>query len=237
MRRTPRHVFAPATVAALILTAPLAVPAAARAQNQTLDEGTFRIMVAGHEVGRETFSIRESGAGSDAVVVAQGRVTLDNRTVNSSLELTGAKLRPAVYQVQIEGDGEKRIAGRLAGGRFSAKIVSPSGEQMREYLAGDGAVVVDEGVAHQYYFVARAAAAGATTLPLLVPSENRQVMAQLSSAGQESVEVGGKRVPARHLVVTLRGGDARDVWVDDQGRILRVEIPARQYAAVRTSAP
>jgi hypothetical protein len=59
--------------------------------------------------------------------------------------------------VKVEGAESQQIAGRVVGGRFSAKIISPAGEQMREYLASDGAIVADEGVAHHYYFLARQA--------------------------------------------------------------------------------
>ncbi len=211
-------------------------PAAAGAQS-TLDEGTFRILVGGREVGRETFSIKQSGAGAEAVVVAQGRVTLSSQDLTSSLELRGAGLRPASYRMQVEGDGSQRIAGRVIGGRFSEQIASGSGEQLREYLASDGAIVADDGVAHQYFFVARRALEGQTSVPLLVPRQSKQVMATLRLVGPERIEAGGSAVQARHIVVQPRTGDARDIWVDNRGRVLRVEIKARDYTAVRATLP
>lgn len=214
----------------------LLAPEAASAQT-TLDEGTFRILVGGREVGRETFSIRQSGAGPEAVVVAQGRVTLTSQDLTSSLELRGAGLRPASYQMQVEGDGSRRIAGRVIGGRFSEQIASASGEQLREYLASDGAIVADDGVAHQYFFVAQRALDGETAVPLLVPRESKQVMATLRLLGTERIEAGGGTVQARHIVVQPRSGDARDVWVDSRGRVLRVEIKSRDYTAVRSTLP
>src|SRR5512138_500707 len=62
----------------LIAGTALLVPLSARAQTSTLDEGAFRLMVDGREVGTETFSIRQSGEGDRAVVIAQGRVVLAN---------------------------------------------------------------------------------------------------------------------------------------------------------------
>ena len=46
-----------------IAGAALLVPLALRAQTATLDEGSFRLLVDGREVGTETFSIRKSGEG------------------------------------------------------------------------------------------------------------------------------------------------------------------------------
>jgi hypothetical protein len=221
---------------AVLATLALVVPAAAAGQSSTLDEGTFRLLLNGEEVGRETFAIRQSGSGPSAVVIAQGRVTLDRRQLSSTLELSGA-LRPAAYQVEVDDAENRRITGRISGGRFSAKILSPGGEMMREYLTSDGAVLVDEGVAHHYYFLARAFRDGATTLPMIVPQQNRQVSARLRGAGDETISAGGRSLSASHLVVEPAGGDTRHVWIDAEGRILRLEIPALDYEAVRTQLP
>ncbi|MGH7483558.1 MAG: hypothetical protein ACRELV_15530 [Longimicrobiales bacterium] len=221
---------------ALALVGASVFPTGASAQTRVLDDGAFRLVIDGREVGRETFAIRQSGTGNSAVVLAQGRVTLDRRQLESELELSGA-LRPAAYQVELEGAEDRRITGQIAGGRFSAKILSPGGEMMREYLTSDGAILVDDGVAHHYYFIARAFQDGHRTVPLIVPQQNRQVSATIRGAGGESVEVGGSSVQAQHLVVQPAGGDVRHVWVDDQARVLRVEIPARDYTAIRTDLP
>src|SRR5688500_1745417 len=53
----------------------LASPAGA--QNVILDEGTFRILQSGREVGTETFTIRRIGQGEDAHVIANAVVELD----------------------------------------------------------------------------------------------------------------------------------------------------------------
>jgi hypothetical protein len=108
---------------------------------------------------------------------------------------------------------------------------------MKEYLVSDGAVLLDDGVAHHYYMIAKRAEAGASSTPILIPRESRQVQATISVAGNESVSAGGSTVTAKKIVVQPRGGDVRSVWVDAQNRVLRVEIPARNYVAVRTALP
>jgi hypothetical protein len=72
---------------------------------------------------------------------------------------------------------------------------------------------------------------------VIIPRRNQQVVARVSSRGNESVTVGAASLPARHLVITVAGGGERHVWVDDQGRVLRVEIPARNFVATRIAAP
>jgi hypothetical protein len=214
---------------------------AASAQTVTLDEGGFRLLVNGQEAGTETFSIRQNGAGESAVIIAAGRVVLDTarggHVLNADLQVAGPALRPAAYQVSVEGVTAEKIAGRVVGARFSARIISAAGERMREYLASEGAVVVDEGVAHQYYFLAQRAGSAGGQVPMIIPRQSQQVSAVVSIRGNEAIAVGGNSVAARHLVITIPAGPERHVWVDSQGRVLRLEIPARKFVAERIAAP
>jgi hypothetical protein len=213
----------------------------ASAQTTTLDEGTFRLTVSGQEVGTETFNIRQNGTGENAVIVAQGRVGLDSergaQELSASLEVAGPALRPAAYQVNVSGGESQKIAGRIVGGRFSARIVSPAGEMMREYLASDGAVLLDEGVAHHYYFLARRLDVDATTrIAVIVPRISKQLTAEVT-VGTAQVTVAGRTVTARRISVSVPGTPDRTVFTDTAGRVLRLEIPARNYVAERTSLP
>ena len=221
--------------AALCAGLMLAGSGAVGAQTVTLDEGTFRVSVAGREVGTETFSIRRNGTGADAVIIARGRVALDAQETTATAQLAGETLRPAAYDVSVEGGDGQKIAGRIVGGRFSARIVSAAGENMREYLVSDGAILVDEGIAHHYYFLVRRLEGNSARVPLLIPRESRQVLASVSVEGTETVTVGGESVNARRITVQPAGGAERTVWADAEGRILRVRVPSRQYMAERTA--
>lgn len=217
------------------------VPVGAKAQTTTLDEGSFRISAGGKEVGTETFSIRQNGTGEGAVIIAVGRVVLDAdrgpQEVSSELQVGGRSFRPAAYEVRVQGTDAERITGRVVGNRFSAQIVSPAGESMREYLAGEGAVLVEDGVAHHYYFLARRVEGGALRVPVIIPRQSRQVTAQVAVAGSDRVTVGGESLEAKKISVTPASGQQRFVWVDAQGRVLRMEIPASNFVAARVDAP
>ena len=210
----------------------------AGAQTTVVDEGTFILRENGREVGREVFAIRRSGTGPGAVVVAQGRVDLgESDDLVTQLEVSGEGFRPATYAVQVEGTEPQRIAGRVAGGRFSARIISPAGEMMREYLAGEGAVIVDEGVAHQYFFIAQRLDVASFTVPLIIPRQSRQVSASVSVGSTENVTIGGQSIVARRLTVSPTGLPDRTVWVDADGRVLRLEVPSRGMTAERVAPP
>jgi hypothetical protein len=222
-----------ALLGALLLAGALA------AQAERGDEGSFTVSVDGRVVGTEEFTIRHAGSGATAEVVATGRVMLDLLTgrleLVPRLRAVGLGADPSSYEVSVGGDSPQRIVGTVAAGRFSAKIASPTGEQLREYVASRGAVILDDGIAHHYYFLARRLRDG--QVPILIPRENRQVMATVSSQGQETLEIAGERAPFYRLTVHPVGGEPRHVWVDALNRVVRVEIPSRGYLAVRTAIP
>jgi hypothetical protein len=211
------------------------------AQTVTLDEGAFKLRVGGQEVGTETFNIRQNGSGESAVVIAVGKVVLDTarggQEINAQLSMKGPALQTSAYQVNIEGANASKISGLVVGGRFSARIISSAGEQMREYMASDGAVVTDDGLAHHYYFLAKRVGSESARVPVLVPRESKQFSATVTSRGNEAVTIGGASVQARHLVVNITGKGQRDVWVDSQDRVLRVEVPDQKFLAERVALP
>lgn len=216
-----------------------ALAAAAPLAAQTVDAGTFRVTVEGREVGTEQFTITQSGSGAISVTMATGKVDL--RLPSGSLQLVprlrtqGVATDPVQYQVDVSGDSPERIVGTIGQGRVSAKIITAAGEQLREYVATAGAVVLDDGVAHHYYFLAQRTHSG--RVPVIIPRENRQVMATVTSRGEEPVEVAGRTVRLNHLIVQPQGGEQTDLFVDDLNRVIEVRIPGRQYAAVRTELP
>lgn len=218
--------------ATLALAGLLAAPAAAQTGS---DRGTFTVFVGDRQVGTEEFTIEQTGTGTTAtgnlrVALPEGTLQLDSR-----LRTRGVGADPVDYQVSVEGSAPSRTIGTVSSGRFSAKIVTPAGEQLREYVASNGAVVLDEGLAHHYYFLAQRTHGG--TVPVIIPRENRQVIATVTNRGEERTRVAGTEATLFHLVVQPRGGDEQHVWVDALNRVIRVEIPARAWRAERTQLP
>ncbi len=226
-----------ARMSAAIALALLAATGNAQAQSQTIDQGSFRLLVRGQPVGTETFTIQRKGEGPSSVVVAQGRVALDNGDeTRILLQTDGPDLRPAGYQIEVTGADKQSIRGQVAGNRFRAQIVSSAGEMMREYLTSDGAVIIDDDVAHQYYFLSPHLQNGAR-VPIIIPRESRQISATIAADGNDSVEIDGHQVSARKFTVTPAGMPARTIWFDGQGRVLRLSVPGQNFVAERTALP
>jgi len=209
-------------------------PAPADAQSVLVDEGTFTVRIGGKEVGTEEFAIRRAGIGNDATVIANGVVQM--ATDGGEVEL-----RPLLetvlpdgaatsYQLKVSGATTAEVSLALAGRRYVSRIRTQEGEEEREFLARPETRILEEGVAHQYYFL-RNAREGAR-IPVIEPRTRHQLQLVASAATDEELHIGATSVQARRLAFS--GGDAeRVVWYDRQGRVLRVEIPARGYVAER----
>jgi hypothetical protein len=101
------------------------------------------------------------------------------------------------YDLELRGGDARRIRGSVTGSRASGADRLAGGETMREYLVTEGAVILDDGVAHHYYFLAQRAAAGASAVPIMVPRESRQMQATISLGGEEaSAPAAPPRAPA-----------------------------------------
>lgn len=221
-----------ATSVALSLAAPVL-----SAQVATVDEGSFSIVRNGDRVGREEFTIRRTpAADGQMVLVSTATVAYDDRRVAPALRSDSAGA-PIAYALEVKSGTEvaEQLQGKLGRGRFSAITRTPRGESAREYLVTDGALILDDEVYHQYFFVARASHAGA--VPVVIPRRNAQVMMRVDDAGNGTVTIAGQALAARHLVLREPSGARRELWVDAQGRVLRVELPAQGIVATRDDPP
>jgi hypothetical protein len=223
---------------AILLWASIHSPVAG--QSVSVDENTFRLYRNGEPVGTEEFSIRQIGPAGENRIILRGAVEMDlpDGAINlaPAMDAQGETLAVSDYQVRVTGSETTGIFVTTSGNRFLARIVSESGEQLREFRAGSGSVLLDEGIVHHHHLLTPyLEETSAVSLTVLSPRGGRQDRMTLSLVGEEEIRVGGVLVSGvRHF--HLEGGDrSRDIWFDDQGRILRLEIPSRGFIAERES--
>lgn len=208
----------------------------ASAQVAVVDEGSFTISHNGRRIGREEFAIRRTPNPGGDVLVANATVVYTDRRLSPALQ-TDAAGAPLRYQVEVSAgaDVQERLQGRVGRGRFSAQLRTPRGESAREYVVADGALILDDDVFHQYYFLARAGRTGA--VPVVVPRRNVQVTMRVDNEGADAVTIVGNRIPATRYVMTDPEGATRRIWVDAQGRVLKVTLDSRGITAIRDDPP
>lgn len=239
-RSHPALVVCAGLLGATALVVGSALPASAAAQSVTVDEGTFRITVDGRDAGTEAFSIRRSGTGDQAQIIATAEIRMEvpeGRTdIRPALQASGSDMAVSAYQVKISGALQEEIYVTLGDRRFLTNVRTERGEREREFRATPGTLLLDPGVAHQYYFLSARASQDGVTVPVISPREGRQFDLRVSVVGSESVAIGGSPLEARHIRLEGEGG-TRDLWVDGEGRVLRLEHAEAGYVAVRQRAP
>jgi hypothetical protein len=220
------------------LLAPFFVLAAAlplEAQTVILDEGTFRILRAGQSVGTESFTIRRTGQGAEAQVLANGEITLDlpsGQELVKPLLQTGPDLSLSAYQVEVSGPDRREIFVTSSGRRLLVSTRAPGGDQEREFRAAPGGVLLEEGVAHQYWFLSQLTEG--TAVNVLVPRAGAQDRIEVRSVRPESLVVAGAPAEARHVTFAINGA-IHEVWYDGEDRVLKVDVPGSGFTAERTS--
>ena len=214
----------------------LGLPLAASAQVAVVDEGSFTISREGTRIGREEFAIRRTPNPGGDVLVANATVVYTDRRLSPALQ-TDAAGAPLRYQVEVTvgSDVQERLQGRVGRGRFSAQLRTPRGESAREYVVADGALILDDDVFHQYYFLARAGRTG--LVPVVVPRRNVQVTMRVDNEGADAITIRGDRLAATRYAMTEPDGSTRRIWVDGEGRVLRVTLDARGITALRDDPP
>ncbi len=221
------------------------VPAASHlsAQAVVLDEGSFRVEIAGRSVGTESFRIRRSGFGENAQVIAQGTLEISdadgNQTVQSALGTVGIGMSLDAYQVKVTGAVTLQVLLRRRGDRLVAETTSDAGVEEREYRRPSTrrpTVLLDHFLAHHFFFLGRYQSPEETGLSIVQPRPGGQAEGVLRMGNVESIAIGTRTLQAQRLRLVV--ADATyEVWLDSQNRVLRVEIPEEQYVAIRREPP
>jgi hypothetical protein len=212
-------------------------PCLAFGQVTVVDDGSFTISRAGVRVGREDFSIRHVPTTQGAyetltrgvVVLGTHRVTLD-----FSADSLG---RPVRIQSRTMEDGRtgESYRAEVSGQRYSARARRDASESLRELMLPPGALVVEDGILHPLQFVV---ARGPGTVPGVVPARGVLVTLTVEDGGADRVSIALASIEARRFIVREGSGSlVREVWVDRQGRVLKVAIPSQQLVAVRDEPP
>ncbi len=216
----------------MLVGAVLAAPV--HGQTVTIDEGTFTIFVGDRVVGQETFHIRRLGSGADSRIIANADVDLGARKMISILE-AAPDLSLSKYQLEVSGDGSTEIFLQRSGRRFLVRVISLEGERERELSARDGSVIVEEGIAHHFHFVVPLMGSAAV-VPVVRPRASSEGRLAVSEVDDVSMTIAGEEIAARRVALFLDEVE-HHVWIDFQGRVLRVEVPSRAYRAERQTAP
>lgn len=208
---------------------------------EPLDVGSFTLFLRDQRAGREQFSMHRVNSASGAALELRAESAMGERRAAIRLEADSAGT-PLRYTVE-ERTGASvtlRLGGQRVRGRFTTLARSVSGEAAREYLLEPGAMVLEDNGVLQYALIVRRPlqVGDSITIPVLTPIANRQGTVHLAlQVTSDTVIIAGSHRIARRWRLTTSTGETRFIWADSLGRLLRVQIPARSFDALRDDAP
>lgn len=210
-------------------------------QEDQLDGGTFEHFVAGGFAGTETFAVRRRGRD----LVAVGRVTREGgpealRAVEVGMR-TDESGRPLRYELHTREGPALHVVVNRTGSRLRVTTTADEGERFTEFLAGERLIIMEREIAHHYLalgrILRRSAEPRSIAVEALIPSEGRKQSVRVRALSRDTLSLESRRVPATRFDMTV-GSEPTSVWTSiDDGRILRVAIPGRQWEAARVQRP
>lgn len=213
----------------------VSAPAVRAQASAVLDEGTLMVSRNGTPIGRESYRIVRAPGPGGQVYQARSSTALGTDRVSAILgtDSTGV---PVTYEAEVTSASSvtDRLSGRGRPGRFSVLVQTRTGESAREYRLNNGALLIDQDVFHQYFFLGLAGSH--TRFNVISPRSQQEAMFQFEERGRETLDIGGRKIDSRHLALVGASG-SRDVWLDARGRLLKVAIAADGLVALRDDAP
>ena len=201
-------------------------------------EGTFVIQIDTLEVGRETYTL------------ASGRLASGNTGWTLSATTRYDRVRPVIVlapTIEISADSQpislqfdvanprepSRVLGQLGRDRYTVRIVARTSERAREFPVHPPVVVLDDSVFALFEIASWFAGPRPVTLTAVVARAPRRETLTLTDVGSDSTVVNRRATRLRH--VTLGGGanGLVHLWLDENGRLVKVEIPSRRLVAER----
>jgi len=203
-----------------------------------IDAGRFEILVDGRPVGTEVFAIRQVGSKVRAV----GRLQLENGEdpwwpFEVRMQ-TNVELAPEIYELRFLAGPTQTVIGRRTENGLLIHTATDEGERFKEFGTETGTIILDHGAAHHFVLLFQRLAPNGTSpqagsVPIIVPSMNAAVTARVQRIGSATETIAGRDVAVTKYDVQMDGRQA-EVWLDSEGRVLRVSMPDTGWLATRT---
>ena len=226
---------------------PLALPilmilvsSVALAGDASVEGGRFTLFVAGREAGAETVTARHNGV--SLVLASRAKITRTDHErdleLSVTLDLDGRRIRTfSAHGVQA---GRERVVTLAAkDGRLVGEIREGEGARAVVLAAKPGSVFLAEPFTAPYLLLLKRydlGRGGDQTFPAVFPIEGRTGTVTLLLEEEQALEIDGRAVLARRILVRPDRGPVANLWIDAEGRLLVCSRAVEGLSAVRGRA-
>ena len=215
------------------MTAPvLAVLAALQAP---IAQGVLVVRADTLEIARETFRLMGAPSRGDTSWTLTTTIRYDRARPIVSLSpvlVIDGDSQPRTLQYDVtDNRGRRTILAQLSRARLTVRELSPGVERAREYHAPGRTVILDDSVFALYVVAAWFAGPQPASVTAVFPRQGRRETLTVRDDGVLATTV--NRDPTRLRRVTIDGAAAGPVhvWLDQEGRPVKIEVPSRGVRA------
>jgi hypothetical protein len=201
-----------------------------------IDDGTLVVRADTAVIGRETFrlaSVRIGVGGTGWTLASTARYDHPVLVLAPILEVTSDS-QPSGLEFDVADPRDpRRILGQLSRGRFTTRLLARRTERAREFPVVGRTVVLDDSVFALYLFVAWRAGPQPVEIAAIVPRAGRRETLVIRDLGVGPTLLNRAPVRLRHVTVTGGANQLVDVWLDENARLCKIEIPSRHLRVER----
>ena len=215
----------------------LAVLALTQSAGATLDEATLVVRVDTQEIARESFRLlnrRASDSTSGWLLAARIRWVASPPVTFAPVLAVGPDTAPGALEYEVAANGvSQRITGQPGVGRYTLRYVAPGIERARELARGDATVILDDSVFAPFLVASWRASPTPTRVTAIYPRTARRLALTVTDLGIGETTVNRDPATLRHVLIAGGGEGPIHVWLSAEGRLMKVEVPARALRAER----
>ncbi|MDH3733617.1 MAG: hypothetical protein OEU54_08785 [Gemmatimonadota bacterium] len=205
-----------------------AIAGSATLSAQQVDAGRLSVLEGGQRVAIESFRVWEAGANLNSVANIEPSGNRGGE-IQVGIGLDGQQRG---VQYLLQGPGGRSIEGVWTVDRIRIHDVSADGERWRELPSRGPCTVLEDGVAHHYLVLLHVLRSNPGVVDVVMPARGATAKAELVGERLSQVSIDDRPVAATRYDIRVDGG-VHQVWVDDDGRLLRVLDPATGREAIR----
>ena len=206
---------------------------------QGSEQGKFKILFNGEQIGEEKFQIQ--GEGSNFKASAEIHLTVDREKekltfhINPALQFTN-RFEPISYQVVQEAGANKTKARiNFKPGRSEVVYETGQGKDSREIELKPDVLVLDDNVFHHYILLTRRydfLKGGLQEFSAFIPQQFLSGTISVDDKGFEKITLSDKTLSLQHLLVD--SGELQfSLWLNQRHELLKISVPKSNVDVLR----